>query len=96
MPGQPLRRRNYRVAPVIIYFAMKFDERKGKKRPCVYAQCKYSQMVVGPEWTHCKWSIWRALEKLSQRCRCPAREHKVRIYEGHCRRSSVGARRTSE
>lgn len=81
MPPLRPKRKSKIVAPALVLFTQARNEEK-KKQLCVFAECTYGGMRVGPIWSHTKAAVDRALATLSQQCDCGRRYHKHTRTEG--------------
>lgn len=77
----PRKKRSVNSPNSVIVFTSAVNE-KGKKQLCVYAQCIWSDKVVGPIWSHADGAIRLALLTLTRKCDCPASFHKALEYKG--------------
>lgn len=70
------------MAPAIVHFTQAKNN-KGRLQICVYAECLYGGVRIGPIWSHTDAAIRRALATLTKHCSCGRPYHKKRYSEGH-------------
>jgi hypothetical protein len=72
-----------RAAPAVVHFTRSRNER-GQNQLCVYAECLYSGVRVGPVWSHSKAAVSRVLATLTHSCDCGRPYHCHSFTEGRC------------
>jgi hypothetical protein len=75
------KRRSRTTAPAVVYFTEALNE-EGRRQLCVYAECAYGGVRVGPVWSHADASVRRALATLTKHCDCGRLFHRRRFTEG--------------